>query len=79
MTISEIKVIKVIKEFKHEGLTFGVYLVTLQGEEKILVRNGDSVGIIAHYIAKQANECISLIRDDIKQEFLKALEGGGAE
>ncbi len=75
----EIIEIKTIREFKHDGLSFGVYLVTLQGEKKILVRNENSVGVICHYIAKPANECISILREDIKQEFLKALEGGGAE
>ncbi len=68
--------ITVIREFKHGGSTFGVYLVTVQGEEKIFIRNGDSIGVICHYWEKPANECISLIRDDVKQEFLKALEGG---
>ncbi len=73
MTISEIKT---IREFKHDGLSFGVYLVAVQGEEKVFIRNGDSIGVICHYWEKPANECISLIRDDVKQEFLKALEGG---
>lgn len=67
--------IKTIREFKNDGVVYGVYLVVFNGKQEVFVRNSDSVGAIQHWVGEPANKCINEIRGDVKQKFLQALEG----
>jgi hypothetical protein len=68
--------IKIIREFtqKDDGRTYGVYLVNFKGKEEVFIRNHESVGVVSHYYGKPASECVSIIRDDVRQEFFKELD-----
>jgi len=67
--------IQTIYEFTNAklGHTCGAYYVEFKGKNHLFIRNGDSVGAVEHYLGRQPNECISIIRNDVKQEFLEQL------
>jgi len=70
-----IELTQVIYEFhsKDTGTTNGLYRVKLNGTPHTFVRNDDSVGAICHYLGRPASECVSIIRDDVKRDFLELL------
>jgi hypothetical protein len=71
------KILKVIYEFTNNDFntTCGLYHVELDSKAQYyLLRNHDSVGVITHILSSPASECISIIRDDVKDQFLKLLE-----
>ena len=67
--MNNINAIEAIKEFSDSG----VYLVDFKGEQKIFIKNGDSVGAVVFWLGASAEKCIAIICNDVKQEFLKAL------
>ena len=69
-TISEIKT---IQEFTNDSTTCGVYSLLFKGEQKIFIRNGDSIGVVSFLLGRSASQCVSEIRDDIKYDFLAQL------
>jgi hypothetical protein len=71
-----IEIVEVIYEFhnKETETANGVYKVNLNGKPYIFIRNDDSVGVVSHYLGKPASECISIIRDDVKRNFLTAVK-----
>ena len=71
--MSRISNVKVVKEFISECIAHGVYLLDFNGEQKIFIRNGESVGAVQFYLNEPASKCISIIRDDVKQEFFEAI------
>ncbi len=71
--MSKISKVVTIREFINDGITYGVYSLDFNGEQKIFIRNGDSVGVVSHLFGEPANKCVCIIRDDFKQEFLAAL------
>jgi hypothetical protein len=72
--LSKISDINVIREFKNDINTYGVYSVIFNGKQEIFIRNGNSIGAVQHYLGEWASKCVSEIRDDVKQEFLERLE-----
>ena len=68
--MGKISNIETIYEFTNEGRTCGVYSVLFNGDKKVFLQNGDSVGVVSHYLGRPSSECVSVIRDDVKQEFL---------
>jgi hypothetical protein len=70
------KILETIYEFhnkEHETIC-GLYHIELDsGSKHYFVRNNESVGAISHYLGRPASECVSIIRDDVKQEFLSQL------
>ncbi|MDD4402898.1 MAG: hypothetical protein PHI24_13890 [Desulfitobacteriaceae bacterium] len=62
--MGNINSVKVIKETSDDS---GIYLVDFNGELKVFVKNGDSVGVIT------CNKCVAIIRDNVKEEFLNKL------
>uniref|UniRef100_A0A6M3LML2 Uncharacterized protein n=1 Tax=viral metagenome TaxID=1070528 RepID=A0A6M3LML2_9ZZZZ len=68
-----IEITQVIYEFhnKETDTTNGVYCVKLNGKPHVFIRNDNSVGAVCHYLSKSASECVSIIRDDVKQDFLE--------
>lgn len=73
MKVSKISNINKIREHKNDGKIYGVYSLDFNGEQKVFIRNGDSVGVVTHLLEKSANECVSLIREDVKKEFLEKI------
>jgi hypothetical protein len=71
------KILAVIYEFHNKDYetTCGLYHVELDsGDKCYLLRNNESVGTIAHYFSRPANECVSIIRNDVKQQFFNLLK-----
>ncbi|MFA5299284.1 MAG: hypothetical protein WC389_13930 [Lutibacter sp.] len=68
--------IQVIYEFtnKDSQATYGVYLLKFKGERHLFIRNGESVGTVAHYSDRPASECVSIIKNDVKEEFFAELK-----
>jgi hypothetical protein len=66
--------IQKITEFINNNITYGIYKVIIKGEQEFFIRNGNSVGVITFFFNKPADKCISIIRDDIKEEFLSKLQ-----
>jgi len=70
------KILQTIYEFhnKENETICGLYQVKLSSERTYyFLRNNESVGVIVHLLGKPASECISIIRDDVKQEFFSKL------
>lgn len=78
--MNEFSKIQTIYEFTNKdfGSTCGVYLVEFKGKDHVFIRNGDSIGAVAHYVGKPASQCVGEIRGDVKQEFLNQLAQKGA-
>lgn len=70
-----IKDIQIIYEFtnKDSQATYGVYLLKFKGERHLFIRNGESVGTVQHLLGEPASKCVSLIRNDVKEEFFAEL------
>ena len=72
------EILQTIYEFTNKECetTCGLYHVKLDsGATHYLLRNNDSVAVIAHLLGRLATECLSLIKDDVKKEFFDKLEG----
>ena len=71
-----IDILETIYEFSNKDTetTNGVYHIELNGKSHYFIRNNDSVGVVCHYLGRPASECVSIIRDDVKQEFFDKLE-----
>lgn len=71
--MDKIQNIDTINEFTNENITYGVYSVMFNGEQKIFIRNGNSIGAVVHRLGEPASKCVSEIRNDVKEEFLSKL------
>ena len=65
--------INIIREFVNSGIACGVYDVVFEGKQEIFIRNGKSIGAICHYLDRPASQCVSEIRENVKEEFLECL------
>ena len=68
------EILEILYEFhnKETNSNCGLYHVKLNsGAIHYFLRNDKSVGVITHYLGKPASECISIIRDDVKQGFFE--------
>ena len=68
------KLLETIYEYhnKEHDTTCGLYHVELDsGNKYYFIRNNESVGAITHYLDRPTSECVSIIRDDVKQAFFK--------
>ena len=66
------KILQTLYEFhnKETESICGLYYVELDsGNKHYFLRNNKSVGAITHYLGHPASECVSIIRDDVKQRF----------
>ena len=74
--MSKINNVEIIYEFTNNDMntTCGVYKVMFDRKEKVFIRNDDSVGVVAHYLGKPASKCVSIICDNVRDEFLEFLE-----
>jgi hypothetical protein len=70
------KILQTIYEFNNKQFDTkcGLYHVELDsGSKHYFIRNNESVGTITHYLDRPASECVSIIRNDVKQEFFDML------
>lgn len=70
------KILQTIYEFHNLqcNTKCGLYHVELaSGSKHYFIRNNESVGTITHYLDRPVSECVSIIRDDVKQEFFDEL------
>jgi len=76
--MNKIKDISDIYEWHNTELNHscGLYKVVLleSGKAYYFIKNAGSVGAICHYLDRPADECVSIIRNDVKQEFLDWLD-----
>lgn len=72
--MSRISNVNVVREFTNDNVTSGIYSADFKGEQMIFIRNGDSVGAVQFYLGEPATKCISIIRDDVKQELFESLK-----
>ena len=63
--------IKTINEFNNDGVVYGIYEVEFKGKKETFVRNGNSIGVITFYLGGRVDECVSIVRGDVAEEFLK--------
>ncbi len=71
------KILQTIYEFRNKATNTdcGLYHVELNsGAKHYLLRNDDSVGAVCHYLGRPASECVSIIRENVKQDFLSLLK-----
>lgn len=74
------KILQTIYEFHNADYdtTCGLYHVELSsGTKHYFLRNNKSVGTISHILDRPASECVSIIRDDVKEEFFRKLKNEG--
>ena len=72
--MNNITEITTIKEFTNDGIIYGVYSVVLNDTQEIFIRNGNSVGAITFFIGEPVTKCMSLIKQDAKEEFFRKLK-----
>lgn len=64
--MSNIKVLSVFEHFKSDldGSINGLYKIELNNEKATIFRNGDSWGVLSHYLGEPAHKCIGYVRND---------------
>ena len=62
------------RQFSDDGFTGGVYFVMVDDKRKIFIRNGDSIGVVNHFLDEPVKECVPEISREAKKKFLMALE-----
>jgi hypothetical protein len=72
---SRITDIRILYEFTNKDTQSkcGTYLLNFNGERYLFIRNGESIGIVCHYLGRPASECVSIIRNDVKDKFFAEL------
>jgi hypothetical protein len=71
--MSKITDIKIIKEFTNDEKKYGVYDVAFENHQEIFIRNNGSVGVVSFFFDRPASQCVSTIRDDVKEDFFDIL------
>lgn len=64
--MSNIKVLSVFEHFKSDldGSINGLYKIELNNEKATIFRNGDSWGVLSHYLGEPAHKCMGYLRAD---------------
>lgn len=71
----DININQKIIEFTNNGECYGLYLATFgTRDNRVILRNGESVGVVEFLVGKKATNCIGEMREDVKIKFLKILE-----
>jgi len=71
--MSKFKEITVIKEFVNDGIPYGVYSVIFNDNQEIFIRNNDSLGVVSFFYDRTSDKCVSIVRNDVKEEFFDML------
>lgn len=64
--MNNIKVLSVFEHFKSnlDGSINGLYKIELNNEKGIIFRNGDSWGVLSHYLGEPVHKCVGYVRND---------------
>jgi len=62
------------RQFSTDGFTCGVYSVVIDDKPKIFIRNGNSIGVVSHFLNEPIKKCVSEISKEVKKKFLITLE-----
>ena len=65
--------VKIVEEFENNGTKYGIYWANFKNKHYLFIRNGNSVGVVTHIFGKKANDCVSIIRDDVCKELFEIL------
>lgn len=73
-----VKVLNVFEHFEYKSestqSTNGLYEIELNGNKAIILRNGDSWGVISHYLREPVTKCINFMREDRIDVVRKAID-----
>lgn len=71
-----IEVLEVYEHFKAnlDGSINGLYRIKLNSNETIVFRNGNSWGILSHYLGDPVTKCMGFMRDDRIEIVENAIE-----
>lgn len=64
--MSNVKVLSIFEHFKSDldGSINGLYKIELNNEKAIIFRNGDSWGVLSHYLGEPVHKCVGYVRND---------------
>lgn len=70
--------VEVLSVYEHfisniNGLTNGLYKINVNGNIYTVFRNGDSWGVLSHYLREPVTKCMGLMRDDMIEVVEKAI------
>lgn len=71
--------VEVFDIFEHfisnlDGSINGLYEISLNGNRSIVFRNGDSWGVLSHYLREPVTKCMGFMRDDRIEIVENAIE-----
>lgn len=66
--------VKILSYYENDGIAYGIYLAKFHGDDKVFIQNGDSFGVICHFLNEPANKCVSIVRNDVANELKMAIE-----
>ena len=71
--------IEVLEIYEHfiaitDGSVNGLYKIKLNNNESTVFRNGDSWGILSHYLGEPVTKCMGYMRDDRIEMVKQAIE-----
>jgi len=60
----KIELVRAIKHFKSDldGEYRGIYEVDIDGKREVIIRNGNSVGMVQFYVDRPVSECVPIVR-----------------
>ena len=72
--MSRIFSVNILEEFESNGgEKYGIYWVNLNNSHKLMIRNGNSFGVVSHLYGEPATKCVAEIRDDVRDELIEAI------
>jgi len=72
--MSRILSVHILEDFEtNGGEKYGTYWVNFNNTYKLMVRNGNSFGVVTHPYGEPVTKCISEIRDDVRDELIEAI------
>ena len=71
--------VEVLEIYEHfiaitDGSVNGLYKIRLNNDKAIVFRNGDSWGILSHYLGDPVTKCMGFMRDDRIEIVENAIE-----
>ena len=75
--MSRITNLKVLNRFKNNmnNNTCGIYWCEFNGEKKLFIQNGDSWGVVSHWLNEPVTKCVNIIREDVRDELISVIGG----
>lgn len=71
--------VEVLEVYEHfvanlDNSVNGLYKIELNGSKSIVFRNGNSWGILSHYLGEPVTKCMGYMRDDRIEMVKQAIE-----